>query len=485
MVDFENYQSPFSWRYGSKEMRHIWSEKNKRLLWRQMWVALALAESEYDLVSKDQVDDLKNHATEINISESLRVEAEIHHDLMAELTVFSGQSPSGGGILHLGATSTDIEDNADVIRLRQSISLILDNLSLLLRSIADRIDQWADFPVMGFTHLQPAEPTTLGYRFAIYAQDLLEDWLSLASYFPLIRGKGFKGAVGTAAAFADLISVEKLSAFEARLSELIGVPFFEIASQVYPRKQDYTLLSMLAGIGATLHKFAFDLRFLQTPAIGEWAEPFGEHQIGSSAMPFKRNPIQAEKIDSLSRMLAQLPRVAWDNAANSMLERTLDDSANRRTILPEACLLIDEIILVSRKIIDHLQINSPAITANLTTYAPFAATERILMASVQAGANRQEMHEHLRRHALDAWEAVRKGLPNPLVDTLTKDELLTKLIPADKIISLTDVTAHIGNAPQKAHKLAGKIRDSLVESGNLALPNHYDSYHKGPVNTTR
>jgi adenylosuccinate lyase len=249
---------------------------------------------------------------------------------------------------------------------------------------------------------------------AIYAQDLLMDWQSLHLARKELRGKGFNGAVGTGASYAELIGVENLPAFQKRLSELVDLPFFPVSTQVYPRKQDYMLLNTLAGLGASLHKFAFDLRFLQSTPIGELSEPFGKQQVGSSAMPFKRNPINAEKIDSLARLQAQMPRTAWDNAANSVLERTLDDSANRRTLIPEAFLISDELLISASKILTGLQVNETAMRLNLATYAPFAAVERVLMALGKSGADRQVMHETLRQHSLAAWAAVKAGQANPL-----------------------------------------------------------------------
>ncbi len=237
---------------------------------------------------------------------------------------------------------------------------------------------------------------------------------ALASLRSNLRGKGFLGAVGTGAAYAELIGLEALPAFQTRLSEQLDLPFFPVATQVYPRKQDYQVVSALAGLGASLYKFAFDLRILQSPPIGEWSEPFGRQQVGSSAMPFKRNPINAEKIDSLARQLAQMPRLAWDNAAHSLLERTLDDSANRRVLLPESCLLVDELLHTTSRVLAGLQIDQAAMLRNLAEYGPFAAIERVLMALGKAGADRQAMHERLRQHALDAWEALRAGQPNPL-----------------------------------------------------------------------
>ena len=307
--DYETYLSPYTWRYGSQAMRQVWSEVYKRKLWRKLWVTLAEVQCDFGLVSSDQVADLRVHMGMIDVTRALEIEREIHHDLMAELKVFAEQSLLGGGILHLGATSTDIEDNADVLRQRESLDLLLGGLRDVLTLLLQHIDTWAELPLIAFTHLQPAEPTTLGYRLAGYAQDLLIDWQLLRVTRHDLHGKGFKGAVGTGASYAELIGVESLGKFENRLSELLELPFFPVTTQVYPRKQDYALLCQLAGLGASLHKFAFDLRFLQSSPIGELGEPFGKQQVGSSAMPFKRNPINAEKIDSLARLLAQMPRI--------------------------------------------------------------------------------------------------------------------------------------------------------------------------------
>ncbi len=462
-TDYETYQSPFTWRYGSQDMRRIWSETYKRKLWRRLWVTLAEAESEFGLVTKDQLADLRQHMSQVDVPRALEIEAEIHHDLMAEIKLFAEQAPLGGGILHLGATSADIEDNADVIRQRESLDLLLDSLRELLLLFAQKVDAWADLPVIGFTHLQPAEPTTLGYRLAITTQDLFTDWQDLVTVRDGLKGRGFRGAVGTGASYAELIGVANLGQFEQRLSEKLELPFFPVATQVYPRKQDYTLLSHLSGVGASLYKFAFDLRFMQSSPIGELSEPFGKAQVGSSAMPFKRNPINAEKIDSLARELAQLPRIAWDNAAHSLLERTLDDSANRRTILPEAFLICDELLATAQRIVDGLQVNEAAIQRNLEAYAPFAAIERLLVSLVRAGADRQVMHACLRQHSLTAWGEVQAGRPNPLVELVSHDPEITRYLPYDEVYRLMDVSHYLGDAPERARQLAEAIRLALKE----------------------
>lgn len=458
---YENYQSPFSWRYASQEMRSLWSEHQKRLLWRKIWVALAKVESEFGLFASDLVEELEVQATEIDVETALEIEAQIHHDLMAELKTFAQRCPTAGGILHLGATSMDIEDNVDALRLRSSLDIILVKLRELLLGFVSQVESTIDIPIIAFTHLQPAEPSLLGYRMAFYAQDLLLDWQQISQVREGIRGKGFKGAVGTAAAYGDLIGVDRLDVFEARLSQELDLKFFEVTHQTYPRKQDLLVLNSLSGLGATLSKFAFDLRLLQSPPLGELSEPFGKDQVGSSAMPFKRNPIQAEKINSLARQLSTYPQIAWQNAANSLLERTLDDSANRRTILPEAFLITDEILRVSYRIIQGLTVNKAAIKRNLEIYAPFAMTERILMLAGKRGADRQLMHEILRQQAISAWSEVQSGRSNPLIENLTKATELLEWISADEIRQLADLNNYTGFARQHALNLVSEIRSQI------------------------
>ncbi len=458
MRNFESYQSPFSWRYGSPEMRSLWGEVNKRRLWRRLWVALAQAQVEFDLVTPAQVEELKAHAAEIDMDQALAVEARNHHDLMAELKVYASQCPSAGGVLHLGATSMDIKDNAEVLQIAQSLDLILARLRELLQVTAEKVEQTAALPVMAFTHLQPAEPTTLGYRLAGFGQDLLVDYETLLSLRKNLQGKGFKGAVGNAASYEMLYGAEGAARLEASLSKLLDLPFFEVATQTYPRKQDYSVLSGLSGLGATAYKFAFDLRLLQSESIGELAEPFGAEQVGSSAMPFKRNPVDAEKIDSLARVLATAPVTAWNNYAHSLLERTLDDSANRRTLFPETFLALDEILLTLTKILQGLQVKEAATRRTLAQFGPFSAIERVLMAAVKAGADRQELHEVLRQLSLTAWTSVQQGQPNPLKDLAAADERVTRWVDASALEALFDVTGYTGSAERRARAMAEKIK---------------------------
>jgi adenylosuccinate lyase len=356
----------------------------------------------------------------------------------------------------------DITDNAEALRQRDALDLILAALDDVLEAFAGQIERWADTACIGWTHLQPAEPTTVGYRLATYAQDLLADRADLRRVRADLRGKGFKGAVGTGASYAELLAGTGLTAadLEARVMAALGFPAFVVTGQTYPRRQDTVLLSALAGLAGSIYRFAFDLRLLQSPAFGEWSEPFGAQQVGSSAMPFKRNPVDAEKLDSLGRYVASLPGVAWNNAAHSLLERTLDDSANRRMIIPEAFLAVDEMLLTAARLARDLRVDERAIAANMARYGLFAATERVLMALGRAGADRQAMHERIRQHSLAAWAAVQRGEANPLADLLAGDAEITDSLPAEKIRGLMDASQYVGDAPDRARSIVRAIRGS-------------------------
>jgi adenylosuccinate lyase len=473
---YDTYLSPFTWRYGRAAMRDLWSEVHKRRLLRRVWVALATAQHAAGLVTAEQLADLVAHQDEIDIPRAAEIEAEIHHDLMAEVRTYAEQCPVGGGIIHLGATSMDISDNVEVLRIRESVDLILAALKELLLTLADLVETRADQVCMAFTHIQPAEPTTVGYRLAQYAQDLLIDYEELLRVRNNLRGKGIKGAVGTSASYMALLEGTTVTPaeLEARVMAELSLPAFPVATQVYPRKQDWLVLNGLAGLAGSLYKFAFDLRLLQSPSIGEWSEPFGARQVGSSAMPFKRNPVKSENIDSLARLVVTMPRVAWDNAAHSLLERTLDDSGNRRELLPTAFLAADELLLTAQSIIEDLRIHDVAIERNLAKYGDFASTERILMALATAGANRQEMHELIREHAMAAWQAIQAGAAESgLPERLSQDPRVRAHLSEMQVRALFEVHEHIGDAPARARALAEQVRSTFnPRTGSRAyLPN--------------
>jgi adenylosuccinate lyase len=470
MYDHETYLSPLTWRYGSEEMRRIWSEEQKRLLWRRIWVSLAEAQADLGLVTPEQAADLRAHATDVDVDRAHQIEAVVKHDLMAEIKAFAEQCPVGGGIIHLGATSTDIEDNADALRLRDALELLLLRLRSLLSDLANQIEARADQGCMAYTHLQPAEPTTVGYRLSQYGIDLLIDLEEFQRVCEQLRGKGFKGATGTSAAYTQLLSLPREGErtaeardLEARVMARLGLEAFPVTTQTYPRKQDWLVLNALAGLAGSLYKFAFDLRILQAQPFGEWSEPFDRHQVGSSAMPFKRNPVNAENINSLARYVAILPRVAWDNAAHSLLERTLDDSGSRRLILPQAFLLCDELVRRAHPILRELVVRDVAVTAKMEIYGTFAATERLLMELVKAGADRQAMHEVIRQHSMTAWDIIQGEASegNPLPELLSADPVIVGYVPAEQVWSLLDAKGYVGDAPQRAREMADQIRRAI------------------------
>lgn len=458
-TNFETYLSPFTWRYGSEEMRQIFSEENKYKIWRKIWVALARAEYKAGLVSKEELEDLEKNQENIDIQAILENEKKTRHDVVAAIREFTSKASVGGGKIHLGATSMDIVDNTDAIRIKEGLEIIEKKLISLLTVFTQKIEKYSELPCIGYTHLQPAEPTTVGYRLSVYAQDLLTDYGLLQFVKSQIKGKGMKGAVGTAAGYTSVLEGKSINAqdLEKEVMTQLGIDAVLISTQVYPRKFDYLALSVLSSIASSLSKFAADLRILQSPTIGEWSEPFAQDQVGSSAMPFKKNPINSEKICSLARFVLALPSISLENASMSYLERTLDDSANKRIIIPEAFLAVDEILQTAGKIINGLIINEKKIAFNLSQYAPFAATEAILVEAVKNGANRQEMHETLKNISLKAWKDVQEEETNPMANLLTESAEIKKYVSKEKIYVLLDVSKHVGNAPQRAKQLLNEI----------------------------
>lgn len=455
--DFSNYLSPFSWRYGSEEMRQVFSEENKIRIWRKIWVEMARAQAAKGLVSEDELNDLEKNQENFDIERILEIEKETRHDVVAAIREFSEKAKVGGGKIHLGATSMDIVDNADSVRAKNALEIIEKKLIEVLKSLSEKIEQYAETPCIAYTHLQPAEPTTLGYRFALYAQDLVNDLKFLRFVSGELKSKGFKGAVGTAASYEKLLG-EGAKDFEEAVMEKLGIDPILIAGQTTPRKMDFLISSVLSSIAQSLYKFAFDLRVMQSPNFGEMQEPFSKTQVGSSAMPFKKNPIKSEQICSLGRLVMSLANVSSENAANSLLERTLDDSANRRVYMPEMFLSLDEMISSANKIIDGLIINEPKIQENLERFAPFAATEEIIIEAVKKGADRQEMHEILRQVSMEAWSLVSVGEENPLEELLAKNEKILEFLNKDEIGGMINPEKHLGTAPQRAKELVVEIK---------------------------
>lgn len=454
-LHFQTYQSPFSWRYGSEQMRRVFSEQHKYELWRSLWVALAQAEHQAGIVTKEELKDLQDHQRDIDIGRILELEKETKHDVVAAIHEFAEKATVGGGKIHLGATSMDIVDNADMMRIQEGLTFIEQQLKRVLERFVVHMEKTADVVCMGYTHLQPAEPTTIGYRLASYAQDLLKDIAYIQWVQKAIKSKGMKGAVGTRSSYTDVLKDTSMTAEELDLNVMnsVGLRSDSITTQVYSRKHDYLFATGLASIASTIAKFASDLRMLQSPGCGEWSEPFGTLQVGSSAMPFKKNPVDSEKICSLARYVVSLPGVLLENATLSHLERTLDDSANRRIIISELFLAVDEILLTAEKIVQGLQFRMLRIKHNLDQYGPFAATESILIHLVKKGANRQEMHELLRTIAMESWEYVQRGEINPIQKLLKEHSVIRQYLSDKEIESLLDVSHHVGDAPERVKLL--------------------------------
>ncbi|NTU73852.1 adenylosuccinate lyase, partial [Candidatus Roizmanbacteria bacterium] len=416
--------------------------------------------NKYGLVSPEELADLEAHEKNIDIERILEIELETKHDVFAAIKEFGEHAKIGGGKIHLGATSVDILDNTEALRYKEGLSLLRNKLHMLLGLFAEKIEQYAHTPCIGYTHLQPAEPTTIGYRFAFYAQDLLDNVSLLEYVYANTKGKGMKGAVGTAASYELLLKdlPENAQDLESEVMNLLDLKAVLISTQIAPRQQDYLIMSLLSEIASTFAKFAGDLRILQSPNYGEWSEPFGKKQVGSSAMPFKRNPISSEKVCSLARMVSQMPAALLENASLSYLERTLDDSANKRVIVPEGFLAVDEILNTSTKLLKGMHIHEEKIAFNLRQYAPFAATEGVMMECSRKGASRQEMHELLRELSMEAWQEVQNGRKNTLPGLLLTNETILKHISKDDIVRLLEVHNHIGNAPERALQLVTKIK---------------------------
>ena len=457
MKDFKSYTSPFSWRYGSEEMRQIFSEESKYKLWRKIWVELARAQNSQGLVSDEELKDLEDNQDNLDIERIWEIEKDVRHDVVASIKEFSEKAKIGGGKIHLGATSMDINDNAETIRIQQALNLVEKELVTLLKTFGEKIEKYADFVCMGYTHLQPAEPTTLGYRFAFYAQDLLLDLEFLQFVKKNLKGKGMKGAVGTSASYVSLLNLEKAEEMEKVIMGKLGIDAFEITNQTSPRKIEFIVASLLSSIAQSLYKFAFDVRIMQSPMFGEWQEPFGKGQVGSSAMPFKKNPVKSEQICSLARLVNNLSKVSWDNASHMLLERTLDDSANRRVATPEMFLSLDEMLTSTTNIVEGLVVNEKKIHKNLESYWPFSASEAILIEAVKKGADRQKLHEVLREISMKAWDSIQEGEANSMEDLLESNLEIGKYLKSAEILQILDAKNHVGNAKEKSLTIVKRI----------------------------
>ena len=461
LYNHNSYVSPLSWRYGSEEMKEIFSEVHKRKLLRRVWIALARAQEKAGIVTREQVEELEAHKDDIDIEKATEIESVIHHDLMAEIKTYASQCPKAGGIIHLGATSMDALDNADAVRFLEALELTEKRLDDLVDAISEKAEEYKNVPTMAFTHIQPAEITTIGYRLSQTLQDLLDDREQLVFVKKSIRGKGMKGAVGTAASYKELLSESGISSIEMEnmVMDELGIKAYDAATQIYSRKQDLRIIEALSSIACTLHKFSLDFRILQSPPIGEFSEPFGKMQVGSSAMPFKRNPINSEKIDSLSRIVENAYQSAWNNAASTVLERSLDDSANRRIFIPESFIALDEILITEIKVVKGMSIHSTATSRLMSSYGVFASTERVLMELGKKGADRQKMHEVIREESLKAWVSVQEGKENPLKKALMDNEEILSYLSKEEIEKYLDASGYTGDAEKRTELVLERAKN--------------------------
>jgi len=438
-------------------MSTLWSDQRKHSTWRRLWVALAEAERELGLsISPEQVAELRAHVDDIDFGRAAEFERRLRHDVMAHVHAYREQCPSAGGIIHLGATSCYVTDNTELIQIREGLQLIRKRLLHVIARLAKFAQQNRALPCLGYTHLQPAQPTTVGKRATLWCHDLLLDFEEIEHRLATLKFRGVKGTTGTQASFLQLFGgdhakVEALDRLVAQKLEFDAS--YPVTGQTYSRKVDAQVLSALSGIGQSCHKAGSDLRLLQS--FKELEEPFEAEQIGSSAMAYKRNPMRAERMCALSRFAITLAANGDDTAATQWMERTLDDSANRRLSLPQSFLAIDASLLLYRNITSGLVVLPHVITSRLAAELPFMATEEILMAAVQAGGDRQELHERIRVHSQAAAAEVKQhGRPNDLIDRLAGD---TAFAGVD-LSSALDPQRYVGRAPEQVDAF---VRDNV------------------------
>ena len=423
-MSHDRYISPFSTRYASDEMQYIFSEDNKFRTWRRLWIALAKAEQKQGLpITDEQTAELEAHADDINYEDAIRREKECRHDVMSHVYAYGLQCPEAKGIIHLGATSCYVGDNTDVLVMREGLQLVRKKLIGVLALLADFADKYKDMPCLAYTHCQPAQLTTVGKRATLWMNELYMDLEEIDHRIASLALLGSKGTTGTQASFVELFEGDegKIRAVEADIAAALGFDkVVPVSGQTYSRKVDTMVLNALAGLASSAMKFATDLRLLAN--FKEMEEPFEKHQIGSSAMPYKRNPMRAERICALARYLMVDVLNPAFTAGTQWFERTLDDSANKRIAMAEGFLAADAILNILLNVCNGLVVYPKVIRARVMAELPFMATENIMMQAVKKGGDRQELHERLRQHSVAAAACVKEqGLPNDLIDRVVAD----------------------------------------------------------------
>ena len=463
----EIYENPLCARYASKEMQHIFSPDNKFGTWRKLWIALAESEKELGLgITDEQIAELRTHQalTEESYARAAEYEQKLRHDVMAHIKTYAEECPAASPIIHLGATSCYVGDNTDIIQMKQGLTKIRQLLLTLIGALADFAEKYKEVPTLAYTHFQAAQPTTAGKRACLWLQDFVMDYERLSFELENLKLLGCKGTTGTCASFLELFGGDskKVLALEEKIASKMGFSAcMPVSGQTYSRKADSFVLNVLAGIAQSASKMAIDLRLLAH--MKEFDEPFESGQVGSSAMAYKRNPMRSERITSLARFVINLSKNAADTAAVQWLERSLDDSANRRISIPEAFLATDGILALAINIIEGGRIYPKVMEKHLAEEIPFIATENILMDAVSRGGNRQELHEVIRQYSQEAARLVKaEGRDNNLLSALKADERFG--LTEEGLAQVLDVRKFIGLAPEQTQQFIDDIVRPLLES---------------------
>ncbi|MGI6400703.1 MAG: adenylosuccinate lyase [Thermoguttaceae bacterium] len=460
MKDRILYDNPLIERYASREMCELFGPQKKFSTWRRLWVALAEAEHELGLpITQEQIDELKAHVDDIDFEVAANYEKNLRHDVMAHVHTYGDCCPNARAIIHLGATSCYVTDNGDCIIYREALQMVRDRLVAVIDRLAKFAKEYRATPCLGLTHLQPAQPTTVGKRASLWTYDLAIDLEDLEFRLSKMRTLGNKGTTGTQASFLKLFDgdPDKVCELERLVCQKIGFEKpFTVTGQTYPRKLDAQILDVLSRIAQSAHKFGTDMRILAHKK--EMEEPFEKKQIGSSAMAYKRNPMRCERICSLARFVMSLQSSPAMTIATQWMERTLDDSANRRLTIPQAFLAIDSILIIMQNVVENLVVYPKVIAKNLNAELPFMATENILMAAVEAGGDRQELHERIRQHSVAAATAVKiEGGENDLLERLRKDPAFDKV----DIDAELEPEKFIGRAPEQVDEFIEEIVEPI------------------------
>ncbi|XP_016950770.1 adenylosuccinate lyase [Drosophila biarmipes] len=473
--NYEGYKSPLSTRYASKEMQFLFSDQNKFSTWRRLWVWLARAESRLGLeISEAQIAEMEQQITNIDFEAAAAEERLTRHDVMAHVHVFAKQCPSAAPVIHLGATSCYVGDNTDLIVLRDALTLLLPRVASVIARLSQFAQSYKDQPTLGFTHLQPAQLTTVGKRACLWIQDLIMDERALSRCLEDLRFRGVKGTTGTQASFLQLFNGdgEKVKQLDQLVTELAGFKkAYAVTGQTYSRKVDVEVVGALASLGTTIHKMCSDLRILASRK--ELEEPFESTQIGSSAMPYKRNPMRSERCCALARHLITLFSSAANTHATQWLERTLDDSANRRLTLSEAFLAADAALLTLLNISQGLVVYPKVIERHISQELPFMSTENIIMAMVKAGGDRQVCHEKIRVLSQEAGAQVKQhGKDNDLVDRVRKDPYFAPIL--EQLDTILDAKTFTGRASDQVGEFVKEEVEPVLARYSDALKNVQD-----------